>query len=102
MERMMTNNLNEFKAYQLIVRGRVQRVGFRYFTKIKAEDFALAGWVRNTPTGNVKIFVQGKQNNIDIFINQLKIGPPSAIVKDIERIDKEINPDLKRFEVKFF
>ena len=60
----MTNKSPDpYNAYQLTVRGRVQGVGFRFFTRSIAEKLAVSGWVRNTPTGNVKIFVQGKQNN---------------------------------------
>ena len=53
------------KRYHIIVSGRVQGVGFRYFCVMNAQKFNLTGSVRNMSNGNVEIFVQGDPNNID-------------------------------------
>ncbi|MEN2766239.1 acylphosphatase [Ornithinibacillus xuwenensis] len=58
----------------LHVSGRVQGVGFRYATKQKANDFELAGWVRNLEDGTVELEVEGKQESIQRFIDTLKEG----------------------------
>ena len=98
----MTNTSPDpYSAYQLTVRGRVQGVGFRFFTRSIAEKLAVSGWVRNTPTGNVKIFVQGKQTIINEFIKHIKKGPPSALVKEVEIIPKQPDPNFANFKVKF-
>lgn len=55
----------------IIVSGRVQGVGFRYYTSYLAEGHHLTGWVRNLDSGEVEIEIQGYQNDIDQFISQL-------------------------------
>jgi acylphosphatase len=98
----MTNTTqNPYVAYQLIIRGRVHGVGFRFFTRNLADKLAISGWVKNTPTGNVKIFVQGKQTIIDEFISLIKKGPPSALVRDVEIISKHPDPNFADFKIKF-
>lgn len=98
---MTIENKDPYVAYQILVRGRVQGVGFRYFTRATADKLAISGWVRNTPTGNVKIFAQGKQSIVEEFIELIKKGPPSALVTDFEIIPKQPDPDIGNFKVKF-
>ena len=62
------------KRYHIIVSGRVQGVGFRYFCVMNAQKVNLTGSVRNMSNGNVEIFVQGDPNNIDYFINIIEKG----------------------------
>lgn len=62
------------KRYHIIVSGRVQGVGFRYFCVMNAQKFNLTGSVRNMSNGNVEIFVQGDPNNIDYFMNVIEKG----------------------------
>lgn len=45
--------------------GRVQGVGFRYYSVYKAQSLGLAGWVRNCYDGSVEMEVQGDPNRID-------------------------------------
>ena len=44
------------KAYSINVFGKVQGVGFRYYTKLKAEELEVCGTVENRPDGSVLIF----------------------------------------------
>ncbi|MFV0269489.1 MAG: acylphosphatase, partial [Draconibacterium sp.] len=41
--------------YEIKVNGRVQGVGFRYFTKKQADIRGLKGWVKNAPDGSVLV-----------------------------------------------
>ena len=43
----------------LVVTGRVQGVGFRWWAQNTARALGLAGWVHNLPDGGVEITVQG-------------------------------------------
>lgn len=45
----------------IIFYGRVQDVGFRYFSVYKARLLGLAGWVKNLDDGSVEMEVQGKE-----------------------------------------
>ena len=49
-------------------RGRVQGVGFRMATSRAAEEFDVAGWVRNEPDGTVLCHVEGRASEIGHFI----------------------------------
>ena len=47
------------------VKGKVQGVWFRAFTKEKAEELGLTGWVQNQPEGSVYLKVKGKKETIE-------------------------------------
>ena len=48
--------------------GRVQGVGFRYYSVNKARQLGLTGWVRNLYDGSVEMEVQGPERVIDELI----------------------------------
>lgn len=48
--------------------GRVQGVGFRYYSVNKARQLGLTGWVRNLGDGSVEMEVQGPEEKIDELI----------------------------------
>lgn len=69
---------------KIIVKGKVQRVGFRYFTYKLAKKMGLVGYVKNLEDGSVEIVVEGKKEDIIKLISDVRIGPPNAFVKDLE------------------
>lgn len=88
-------------AYRVIVRGEVQGVGFRAYTRRVAESYGLNGWVRNAPDGTVEIFVQGEEDVVWDFLKKLSYGPPLATVEAIE-IRKEAERHEERgFVIKY-
>ena len=72
------------KTTHIIVTGRVQGVGFRYFTVRCANDLSLCGWVRNLPDGSVEAVIQGPDEKIEEMIGLLKQGPGAANVAGLE------------------
>lgn len=52
----------------IIFWGRVQDVGFRYYSVHKAKQLGLVGWVRNLDDGSVEMEVQGREEEIDQLI----------------------------------
>lgn len=70
--------------YTIIVKGRVQGVGFRYFTRSLARQFGLTGWVRNLPSGDVSILVRMAGNVREEFVAAVTKGPPGGRVESIE------------------
>lgn len=70
------------ESVHIIVRGRVQGVGFRYFTKQRADAYNLIGFVRNLTDGNVEVVAKGPQKSLDNLIIDLKSGPPGIVVSD--------------------
>jgi acylphosphatase len=68
----------------IMVTGKVQRVGFRFFTIECANNTDLVGWVRNRKNNTVEILAEGSQIAIDQFIEKIKIGPSMGRVDNIE------------------
>jgi acylphosphatase len=75
------------KSYHIILKGRVQGVGFRYHTRSTAQAYEIKGWVRNKADGSVEIEAQGEEENMQQFLSWLKGGPQLARVDHIQ-----INP----------
>ena len=74
----------ETKRYHITVSGRVQGVGFRFFTLNAAMRLKLAGWVRNIPGGGVELEAEGPQGDIDALVEKLRQGPPISRVTDVD------------------
>ena len=71
------------KQIQLTVFGNVQGVGFRYFSQMKAVQYGVKGFVRNQTDGSVKIIVEGTQDQLSLFIEDVRKGNPFSKVDDI-------------------
>ena len=67
----------------IVAQGFVQGVGFRYFVYHHATKLELVGWVRNLFNGDVEIEVEGNRSVLEIFLDEVKIGPRSAKLKDL-------------------
>ncbi|MEO7359779.1 MAG: acylphosphatase [Gemmatimonadaceae bacterium] len=64
----------------LLVEGRVQGVGFRWFTRERARRRGLRGWVQNRPDGSVEVQVSGHAEVLAGFVAELSQGPNGAHV----------------------
>ncbi|WP_114353856.1 acylphosphatase [Saliterribacillus persicus] len=87
------------KRIHVIVTGRVQGVGFRFFTQQVATEHEITGWVKNLTNGDVEIEAQASSNNLDAFLKKLKKGPGLfASVKDtkIDQVESIENEDSFR------
>lgn len=75
--------MNDVRAH-IIVTGRVQGVGFRYFAYHWAERLGLKGWVRNNWDGSVETEVEGDRSAVEEYIVQMKLGPRWGRVTDVK------------------
>jgi len=71
------------KYYCIRVKGKVQGVAFRYYSKLKAEELGLLGTTENQRDGSVVIHVIGDSENVDCFIHWCHEGSPAAEVKEV-------------------
>ena len=71
--------------WHLLFKGRVQGVGFRWFTRETAERLRLTGWVRNLNSGEVEAEVEGPEEVLDQFFLEITTGLPHARIQDIEK-----------------
>ncbi|RMH08443.1 MAG: acylphosphatase [Aquificota bacterium] len=88
-------------ALRLYIKGIVQGVGFRAFTKRLANSYGLTGWVRNLQDGRVEVFAQGDKDVVWDFIKRLWEGPPSARVEGIEILKEVPSHEERDFVVKY-
>ena len=51
--------------------GQVQGVGFRYTTRGLARGFAVAGYVKNLPDGQVELLAEGEPDEVDRFLDEV-------------------------------
>ena len=78
----------ETRGYR--ISGRVQGVGFRYWTQEQARRLELAGSVRNLPDGSVEVIARGTPETLDRFQTLLAQGPPGAKVRELNRTDNPL------------
>ncbi len=75
------------KRVRLIIGGRVQGVGFRYFVKENAKRFGVNGYVKNIPGGNVEVDAEGDKDSLDKFLEKCYQGPPQSNVDSFQISD---------------
>jgi acylphosphatase len=74
-------------AKRLVINGRVQGVGFRFYMERKAREFGVTGWVRNCRDGSVEAVVQGPVGAVEAMMAWARRGPPSAVVAEVRVTD---------------
>lgn len=77
----------------LIIYGKVQGVGFRYFTYRTATELNLNGWVKNLQDGTVETVFTGDAENVYKMKEKLKDGPTRANVQDIQEVELTTDTD---------
>jgi len=78
------------KHVKLKITGKVQGVGFRYYTQKAAKELGIKGFVKNEYDGSVYIEASGKSDQIELFINRCSLGPKWAMVENIEIRENEL------------
>ena len=68
----------------VLIRGRVQGVGFRYWTRGEAERLGVSGWVKNRTDGSVEAELEGDPAAVDELLDALGHGPRGASVDGID------------------
>ena len=68
----------------IIITGKVQGVGFRYWLHKAAMQRNVTGWVRNKISGEVEALLIGKDEKINNLINLCEIGPLSSEVTKVQ------------------
>ena len=71
-------------ARRYIVKGRVQGVGFRYFTHRVAQEVGVRGWVKNLPNGTVEVCAEGDMEPMEQFLSRINKGPSLGFVEAVE------------------
>lgn len=86
-------------ARRLVISGRVQGVGFRYFTQEAAAREGITGWVRNLPDGRVEAYVEGESDAVTRVERTIRQGPRGARVDAVEADTEEPSRAYRSFEI---
>ena len=95
----MEETPEEVVRAHVLIRGKVQGVGFRAFTQYHANRRHLHGWVRNQAEGGVELEIQGPRQSIDKFLQAMNQGPPLSQVLQITVDWKEPNRQTEGFQI---
>lgn len=82
-----------------LVRGRVQGVGFRWWTQRTGSELGLGGHVRNLHDGSVEVHVAGTADVLDAFERSLHEGPTLARVSSVDRIEADPRTPTDAFQM---
>jgi acylphosphatase len=88
------------KRAEIIVKGLVQGVGFRYFVLRHALKLGLKGYVKNLYSGDVFTVVEGSLAQIEALYEQLKIGPSYSSVRKHQIIWSDSQNEFTNFEIR--
>lgn len=72
-------------ALRLVIRGTVQGVGFRAWTRREARRLGLRGWVRNLSDGSVEALAVGDDAALEALAEACRRGPALAQVSAVSR-----------------
>jgi len=86
-------------SYRITVYGKVQNVGFRFYTVRTAQEFNIEGFVRNEPDGAVYIEAEGEEDALDTFAAWCRRGPQWSRVDQFD-IQKQPLMNYKGFRVR--
>ena len=89
----MANEPREIK--RLMIRGVVQKIGFRVWVEREALGLGLKGWVRNRVDGSVEVLIAGPPPVLVQMIERCRIGPPLARVESID-VEDAVALDLAK------
>ena len=91
--------MSEPRRLQVLLAGRVQGVGFRFFAVEQARRRGLTGWVRNRAGGQVEVLAEGAEEDLLDFLAALREGPPLAWIRSLAADWAPAAGEFARFEV---
>lgn len=88
----------ETKTIRAVIRGRVQGVSYRAWTKKRADRHGVTGWIRNRPDRTVEALFSGPAEAVDALLAECRRGPFAARVDGIDVTMAE--PEGTGFEIR--
>lgn len=88
-----------FTEIHCVVRGKVQRVGYRYHVERYADERGLTGWIRNNPDGSIEAVIQGTPDELRACTVILNQGSPLAKVESLSIDWRTPEKQLEDFKI---
>lgn len=89
------------KTLHVLIFGKVQGVFFRDYTRRKAEELHLFGWVRNCADGSVESLISGDEAHVTKMVEWFHHGSPYSSVQKVVTQDYGGPPSLTSFLIKY-
>ncbi|MCD6381942.1 MAG: acylphosphatase [Candidatus Aenigmarchaeota archaeon] len=89
------------RRVHVFISGKVQGVFFRAYTKKKADELGVTGWVRNLSDGRVEAVFEGPDEKIEEIIKWCWKGSPYSQVENVETIEEKYKEEFKIFEIRY-
>ena len=97
----VTIEVNQKMQRYILISGKVQGVGFRYFTRQNAMRLGVHGYAKNLPNGKVEVVAEGDKATLDAFVKILWKGPPASRVADVKVEARPHSGEYTSFGVKY-
>ena len=94
----MVGSVHERRGFK--VRGVVQGVGFRWWTRRTATALGVCGYVRNLRTGEVEVQAVGPRARLDDLERVLHVGPVSSVVEEVVIVASDPRAPTDSFHIK--
>lgn len=89
------------KRIHAIVKGKVQGVFYREFTRREAETIGVSGFVRNLKDGSVEIVAEGDEKKLNDFEKKFRKGPLMAFISQVELKEEPATGEFEGFDLRF-
>ena len=86
-------------AVGVLISGKVQGVGYRFSTQLKARQLGIRGWVRNLADGKVETVFEGSSSLVEQMVKWCHLGPSAAVVDNVTVEEIEFQ-GLQKFEIR--
>ena len=97
----VTIEVNQKMQRYILISGKVQGVGFRYFTQQNATKLGVHGYAKNLPNGKVEVVAEGDKATLDEFVKILWKGPPASRVEDVKVEARPHSGEYTAFGIKY-
>ena len=88
------------KTVRIVVTGRVQGVGFRFFVVDAARQLGVVGYTRNLPSRqHVEVVASGSEQQLDTLLSLLRTGPSEAHVDGLQMTEVTDSPAFDQFSI---
>lgn len=91
----------EKRRVRVWIKGRVQGVFFRAYTRDAAVREEVRGWVRNLPDGRVEAVFEGDSDQVGKMLAWCREGSPLSRVDQVEIHEEVYEGKLDRFEISY-
>jgi acylphosphatase len=91
----------EKKRVRVLIKGRVQGVFFRAYTRDAAIVAGVSGWVRNLSDGRVEALFEGEKDRVDQMIAWCHQGSPLSRVERVEVHEEVYMGDQHHFDISY-